>query len=207
MKFYGFLFLFLLEVAQADLNPWESLEVFEKNQQSLSQLQSQDLEGALGSLVQGLSKYPDHPLLLFNLGFLYELKKEPTKALKIYNGLIESSGSGEIVFLSLFNSARIYAQEKKIDQALDFYQKALKIKPESMEVKTNIELLMQQNQGQSSSHNQQQQKQKDQEQKNQEQKNQDKQNQGEDQKDQKSPEGDQDESSRAERQGERKETF
>jgi tetratricopeptide (TPR) repeat protein len=47
----------------------------------------------------------------------------------------------------LFNLATIQAEQKNNDKALELYQKALDIDPESIEVKTNMELLTQQDSG------------------------------------------------------------
>lgn len=51
------------------------------------------------------------------------------------------------LFASLFNQGQLLARENKIDEALNKYQEALALNSESIEVKTNIELLMQQKQG------------------------------------------------------------
>lgn len=51
-------------------------------------------------------------------------------------------------FVSLFNQAQLQGRLKKIDEALGLYQRALEIVPTSKEVKTNIELLLQSQQGQ-----------------------------------------------------------
>ena len=51
-------------------------------------------------------------------------------------------------FYILFNLGVLHSQESQIDQALHRYQQALELQPESKEIKTNIELLFQQQQQQ-----------------------------------------------------------
>lgn len=48
----------------------------------------------------------------------------------------------KVLFYSFFNSAIAATVKKEIKKALSLYQKALRVQPESLEVKTNIELLM-----------------------------------------------------------------
>ena len=52
----------------------------------------------------------------------------------------------EILFYSFFNSAIASSQKGEVESALDFYQQALEPSPNSLKVKTNIELLVMQNQ-------------------------------------------------------------
>ena len=83
--------------------------------------------------------------------------------------------------MARFNQAQLLGKAKKVDEALELYQKCLDIVPTSKEVKINIELLTQSQQGKGGSDQQQN---KDQNQKgnqNQQQQNKD----GKDQKDQK----------------------
>ena len=48
----------------------------------------------------------------------------------------------KVLYYSFFNSAIAATVKGEIKNALDFYQKALAVQPESLEVKTNIELLI-----------------------------------------------------------------
>ena len=53
----------------------------------------------------------------------------------------------EILFASKYNLGVLYASKSEVDKALQYYQKALEHNPTSKEIKTNIELLLQQQQG------------------------------------------------------------
>ena len=50
------------------------------------------------------------------------------------------------LFLTYFNQGVSSGAQKKIDEALDYYQKALDLNPNSQETKKNIELLIKKNQ-------------------------------------------------------------
>lgn len=101
-------------------------------------------------ILEALKDAPFNPAIRGNLGLAFELNEEKEKALKEFkaaNKYAELSDDDELKFISRFNLARAYGVEK-IDLALETYQKALELKPDSIEVKTNIELLLQQQQGQ-----------------------------------------------------------
>ena len=55
----------------------------------------------------------------------------------------EYNQTDDILFYSLFNSAVSAHQKGEINRVLSFYQEALHLRPSSLEVKTNIELLIQ----------------------------------------------------------------
>ncbi len=59
------------------------------------------------------------------------------------DNLNKNNPKENIVFYSLFNSAVSASQVEKREDALDFYQQALSLRSNSYEVKTNIELLVQ----------------------------------------------------------------
>ena len=62
-------------------------------------------------------------------------------ALKLAPG--DSKREREVRFRSLFNTAAVLASQNKNDEALETYQRALELKPDSIETKTNMELLTQ----------------------------------------------------------------
>jgi hypothetical protein len=52
----------------------------------------------------------------------------------------------QVQYVGNFNLAEINGRDKKVPEALAYYQAALEMKPDSMEAKTNIELLISQQQ-------------------------------------------------------------
>lgn len=89
--------------------------------------------------------FEEESVVYFNLGLSYELAGDTERARKSYGqSLLKApSSQSKIRFLSHYNLGRLNGSEKKIDEALKEYQKALDIHPQSKEVKTNIELLLQ----------------------------------------------------------------
>lgn len=122
-------------------------------------------ENQMGYL-KALEVEPLMPAVHSNLGSTYDVLKDPERAMRLYKNA-EEYAKNEIdtlekqplhtkwemnalyttLFAALFNQGQLLARENKIDEALQKYQDALGLNPNSMEVKTNIELLMQKKQG------------------------------------------------------------
>ena len=92
--------------------------------------------------LEALAYDPMKPELHLNLGNSFEGLGSLHKAKEAYSVAEKLSSDPEIQFQSRFNQAQVLAKDKKIEDALSSYQKALELAPESKEVKTNIELLM-----------------------------------------------------------------
>ena len=93
---------------------------------------------------QSLAEIPFSPEAHFNLGTTYFANKEFDKALKEFEqaaSLARAAKNQAAEFASHFNAGVSAGEAKQIDAALDSYQQALAVKPDSVEVKTNIELL------------------------------------------------------------------
>jgi len=92
--------------------------------------------------LKALETDPLSPELQINLGNSLEGLGSISKARDAYATSEKLTRDPVIHFQSRFNQAQAFAKEKKIDEALNFYQKALEIDPSSKIVKTNIELLL-----------------------------------------------------------------
>lgn len=117
------------------------------NHQSIKLLNSKNPEGSQKDLIEALRFDPFQPEVHLNLGLNFEILNQNENALKQYSTVEKYSNNSFQVFISRFNRAQLLAREKKIEEALAVYQSALEIVPTSKEVKTNIELLTQQQQG------------------------------------------------------------
>jgi Ca-activated chloride channel family protein len=106
---------------------------------------------AYGQFVQSLTDLPFEPEIHLNLGLTFLENKEFEKSLQESLTAAHLAGAQKnlpaIQFSGLFNAAVAATELKNIDLALSLYQAALEIKPDSVEAKTNIELLAQQQQG------------------------------------------------------------
>jgi Ca-activated chloride channel family protein len=78
------------------------------------------------------------------LGYLFLLDKDVPNALKAFAHADRLAQNNEEQFLSRFNQGFILQITKQYEKALEAYQKALEVRPDSMETKINIELLIQQ---------------------------------------------------------------
>lgn len=123
-----------------------------KNNQGVRSLAKQKNVEAFENFTSALADAPFSGTVHYNIGNSFLSNKEFERALSEYQEAIRRSDSSshqdlETRFRALFNTAFILAEQKKIDEALETYQRALEIKPDSLETKTNIELLSQQQGG------------------------------------------------------------
>lgn len=86
-----------------------------------------------------------------NLALLEFLQKNYENALGEYAFVFENSKKQKDRFHSYFNSGYLESSRNEINEALSYYQKALGENTESIEVKTNIELMMKNLQDQNAS--------------------------------------------------------
>ena len=118
-----------------------------KIQQANKQIENKDLEEAEKQLIEALKGDPLNPILHFNLGVVYYLQKNFKRAVRSLKDADELASSqdqgGQLSFMARFNQAMVWSEMKKLNEALKSYQMALELDPTSIEVKTNIELLFQ----------------------------------------------------------------
>ena len=84
-----------------------------------------------------------------NIGVILNTIQKPEEALKSLQHalkLAETAQDNELVFQVQYNLGVYFGAQKKVPEALEHYQAALELVPESKEIKTNIELLIQQQQ-------------------------------------------------------------
>ena len=101
-------------------------------------------------MYKALKNDSENPVLHFNLGLFLTLKGEPLKAIKEWSFSFKNWLESEVLekFMTLFNKGLLKGVLGKKKEALEFYQESLELNPESLEVRTNIELLfLEQNQG------------------------------------------------------------
>lgn len=121
--------------------------IIRDNNEAVQKIVDEEPNAAYYLLLGALSKDPFNPLLRLNLGVTFEVREEFDKAYKEYMSAYRYAPNDEIKFNALFNAGNAAAAEKKISKALEVYQKALEIDPNSQEVKINIEMLWQQQGG------------------------------------------------------------
>lgn len=147
MKFRsGKLLLFLLGLALVlpaahGATTWEA---YAYNRDGVRKFGEKSYFPAYQDFLKALQSDPLNPLVQLNLGRALEASEDFEKAEKAYRSVLQwVPKDAAIRFETLFNLAGVQARLKKIDEALATYQEALKLQPDSIEVKTNIELLWQ----------------------------------------------------------------
>lgn len=125
----------------------ENPAVVYKNNKAVGMFSQEKIVESKIQLEKEVVNYPKAGALHYNLGVVHENSKEPEKAIKEYISTANATKDQDLKFQSLFNAARVYGEQKDIPSALKYYQAALEIRPDSQEVKNNIELLFQGNGG------------------------------------------------------------
>jgi tetratricopeptide (TPR) repeat protein len=118
-----------------------------KNLEGVKALQAERPYKAYQNFTEALKDESSNEALQFNLGTSLYANKEVEKSEKQFKASAESAQSEKIQFLSWFNAGVAAGEQKKVPAALEYYQRALALNPASKEVKTNIELLLQQQSG------------------------------------------------------------
>jgi Ca-activated chloride channel homolog len=112
-----------------------------RNNRAVDQFKAERYNDSLDGFTKALTDLPDSPEVHFNLGNAYAANKDEDKALSEYTTAFKMNPSPELAYNIAFNAGNVYASKKQTQEALDSYQTALKFKPDSIETKTNIELL------------------------------------------------------------------
>ncbi len=115
-----------------------------RNNRAAKHMQQKKMLEAHEEFTQLLSEKPFHPLFQFNMGSSFIGVEEFGKAIKMYNEVLKLNPlPPEVEFSVYYNLGVLHSLEGgDIEKALKNYQNALKFQPESLEIKTNIELLI-----------------------------------------------------------------
>jgi tetratricopeptide (TPR) repeat protein len=125
------------------------LQALQLNKKGAELLKEQNYSEAFQYFTKALALDPYSVEIQLNMGIALEGMEQGEKALQIDKGALEMAQTPEMKYYALFNVAQLFGKQKKIDEALHYYQEALKINPLSKEAKVNIELLIKDQQNQS----------------------------------------------------------
>lgn len=121
-----------------------SLKTYVLNREGLHFFNNKNFYQAYQKFTKALEDDPLNPELQLNLGRTFQENEETEKAEQAYRAALQLLPAGSpLRFQALFNWATALTKLKRIDDALAAYQLALAMEPNSLEVKTNIELLFQ----------------------------------------------------------------
>lgn len=146
MRMHFVVCLSLLLVGCGAQPTWKTLR---ENHKGATAIQGMDGKLAELHLQTALEDRPFQPEVHLNLGVAARIQGKVEEAEKNYSNArrFAESGDPEIDFLSYYNTGEALQAAKNIDGALAAYQRALKFRPDSLETKTNIEMLLQNGQG------------------------------------------------------------
>lgn len=113
------------------------------NREGAKQMQASAPSEAQKSYLQALGVDPFISEIHTNLGLTYHTLKQGEQALQSYESAEKWAKNDNAAFAARFNQGVLRGENKKIEEALLAYQRALAIRPDSIETKTNIELLVQ----------------------------------------------------------------
>jgi tetratricopeptide (TPR) repeat protein len=140
------------------------------NNLGVTQLSKDQNGQAQKSFADSLTELPNSNPVHLNMGLSFYKAGDKEKAEKSFKMALKNASSAEEKFFALYNLGELAQTNKNRDLALSFYQQALEFDPKNKEVKTNIELMIQQQKQQQSGGGGQDQQNKDQKQDQQDQK-------------------------------------
>lgn len=144
------LILFILGLSYFYLEQISEVRAFYFHVQSLLGYKLKNTSQILMNSIRANQENSNSSILQNNLGLSYDLTNNIADAIKTYKSSELLSKDPNFKFIFRFNEGEAWGRQKKIDEALRAYQSALELNPNSLEVKTNIELLIQQQQQQNS---------------------------------------------------------
>lgn len=112
------------------------------NRQGVGLMQEKNSSSAQGEFIQALGIDPFVSEIHSNLGLTYLELKQPENALKSFESAEKWAENNQALFISRFNQGVTRMLDKKFEEALLAYQRALDANPSSLETKTNIELML-----------------------------------------------------------------
>lgn len=141
--------IFLLVCFVFSTNAWAdfNFNAYLQNQKAIASLKKSDIALAQSQFLQALDASPFSASLHLNLGLTYQLLSQMDKAEASYKTALKFASNDLERFLAYFNLGFMSQKAQQVDQALSYYQLALQYNPTSAEVKTNIELMLQDEQG------------------------------------------------------------
>lgn len=128
---------------------YPSFESLYKDYLARQDIKKEKFEDALGKYYALLEKEGARGGTHSNIGVILSTIQKPEEALKSLEHalkLAELAQDSELQFKVRYNLGVYFGAQKKVPEALEHYQAALDLVPDSKEIKTNIELLIQQQQ-------------------------------------------------------------
>ena len=145
-KMFAMTVLFIASGSQvACTKLWDHGMAYFHSRQGVLALETSDTTTAEQEFTRSLRYLPKETAPQINLGIVYRLKDRPDRAADAFRTGDVLAKTPDESFISRFDEGEAFGAAKKVDEALAAYQRALVLRPDSIETKTNIELLISQN--------------------------------------------------------------
>lgn len=149
LKAYFLLFLISAAAPAVGADLKSHTESVYLNDSGLAQLQQKNFASAQKLFLKAMALDRTNISARMNLALTFELAGDSEKARKEFLAITKDPlfQNRPELFFAYFNLGKLLGDAKDIEGALQAYQKALSFRPDSIEVKTNIELLVQEGGG------------------------------------------------------------
>ncbi len=138
-----------LEILSSDFGDF-GVNEYQKNKDGIEAFGEKRFATALERFTELYPNESENVIRHFNIAnaFIASETEDKKTAIKEFEVVYKNATSPDLRYVAAFNLGIIYGNEKELDRALGYYQKALKERPDSQETKANIELLIQNQQQQ-----------------------------------------------------------
>jgi tetratricopeptide (TPR) repeat protein len=119
--------------------------VNQKNKQGAELYREGKLDEALTSFTQAQVDSPDAPEIHYNIGNVHYRKEEMEKSVEEYRASLR--GEKEVQQPAHYNVGNVHYKKQDFPSAVQSYKQALKINPNDIEARQNLELALQQSEG------------------------------------------------------------
>lgn len=105
------------------------------------EFKSEKYDDALKKYIEGEVESPENPILKYNVANTYYKMKDYENALKYYAEVAMNAGDVKLEEKAYYNMGNTMYRLGKLNEAMDFYQKALSLDPNDEDAKFNLEFI------------------------------------------------------------------
>ncbi len=116
--------------------------VNQKNKEGAELYQEGKLDEALTSFTQAQVESPDAPEIHYNIGNVHYRKEEMEKSVEEYRASLR--GEEDVQQPAHYNVGNVHYKKQDFESAVQSYKQALKINPDDVEARQNLELALKQ---------------------------------------------------------------
>ena len=96
-------------------------------------------EGAEQQYKQALAREPANSTAAYNLANALQQQKKYEEARKVLSGIINNTGNTNLKSAAHYNNGVAYTREKALEESIEAYKAALRIRPDDKEARENLQ--------------------------------------------------------------------